>query len=205
LLGPFTKSFGPKETHAWFSSRGVQLKTEPDGRVFPTTDRSQTIKDALETAARDTGVVRIECSRKVKGVTALKNKQFQVKCDDRVDDNSGDCFDRIILATGSSRIGHSIAESLGHTIVAPVPSLFSFKINDVNLTEMSGLSTELCSVRLVIPKKFALENKELVKQNLIPFLTQTGPVLVTHQGLSGPGILKLSAFGAKVMAALQYR
>jgi predicted flavoprotein YhiN len=83
--------------------------------------------------------------------------------------------------------------------------LFSFKINDGNLTDLSGLSTETSRVKLLVSKRFSSENKELLKQNLIPMLTQTGPILITHQGLSGPGILKLSAYGARIMAELKYR
>lgn len=204
LLGPLSKLFGPQDTYDWFISRGVQLKTESDGRVFPTTDRAQSIKDALEAAASRTGILKVESNKKVKNVIH-SNGKFRVSLADETIGPDKDLFDRLIIATGSAKVGHTIAESLGHSIVPPIPSLFSFKINDSNLTDLSGLSTETSRVKLLVSKVFASENKELVKQNLVPMLTQTGPVLITHQGLSGPGILKLSAYGARIMAELKYR
>ena len=238
LLGPLSKTFGPSETKLWFENKGVQLKTEADGRVFPITDKSLTIKKALEDAAESTGIVKVCCNSKVVSVEKenVNDNRFIVNTISMSGSNNEKrqekhYFDRVIAATGSSRQGHEMMSNLGHSIVPPVPSLFSFKINDNNLTQLSGLSTELSEVKLVIPKEFSKNNKALLRfpfpficickkhflnninhlfittlyrSNLLPSLTQRGPLLITHQGLSGPGILRLSAFGARVMAAMKY-
>ena len=169
LLGPLSKSFGPMETRQWFESKGVKLKTEPDGRVFPTTDKSLTIKIALEDAARSYGCIKINCNSRVLDVAKKGDKDKSFVISINTNDDGGDnkkkqlYFDRVIAATGSSRQGHDMMASLGHSIVQPLPSLFSFKINDGNFTQLSGLSTELSEVKLVIPKEFSKNNKALLR------------------------------------------
>src|SRR3954468_4269945 len=125
LISPLHR-FSPAETVAWFEERGVRLKTEPDGRIFPVTDSSQTIVDCLVNEARAAGVGL--CVRR--GVEAVR------RCEDRFELNltngkTTDC-DRLLLATGGtrSRSGELLAESLGHTLLPAVPSLFSFHVTD---------------------------------------------------------------------------
>lgn len=114
--------------------------------------------------------------------------------------------DKVIFATGGSRVGYDMLRGLGHTLVSPLPSLFSFKIPEKTLHELSGVSVQHSRVRLVVPKEFAKgPDKHLARPQSIPLLTQKGALLITHQGLSGPAALRLSAFGAKVMAAMAYK
>ncbi|MEL6228813.1 MAG: NAD(P)/FAD-dependent oxidoreductase [Cyanobacteria bacterium J06627_3] len=178
LRGAFSR-FQPQDTIAWYQQRGVKLKTEADGRMFPVTDDSATIVDCLMKAALQAGVT-IKTRVPVKQVTKTNAgflvglKQSDVRCD------------RILLATGSSPQGHRIAKSLGHTIEPTVPSLFTFTIKDAALRQLSGLSMNPAEVKL----KLAGQKKPL---------TQIGPVLITHWGLSGPAVLKLSAWGARAL------
>ncbi len=178
LRGAFSR-FQPRDTVAWYEKHGVKLKTEADGRMFPVTDDSATIVDCLMKTALNAGVT-IKTRSPVKRVTqtdagfTIGFKAGEAKCD------------RILLATGSSPQGHRIARSLGHAIAPPVPSLFTFTIKEPGLRELSGLSMNPVEVRLPLHG----QKKPL---------TQTGPVLITHWGLSGPVILKLSAWGARAL------
>ena len=178
LRGAFSR-FQPQDTIAWYQQRGVKLKTEADGRMFPITDDSATIVDCLMKTAQNVGVT-IKTRSPVKQII-YKNPGFIVG----FKDGEMRC-DRILLATGSSPQGHRIAKHLGHTIEPPVPSLFTFTLKDAALRQRSGLSMNPVEVKLKLPG----QKKPL---------TQTGPVLVTHWGLSGPAILKLSAWGARAL------
>ena len=114
--------------------------------------------------------------------------------------------DRLIVATGSSRGGYDMVKKLGHQIIDPLPSLFSFKIDDKFLHDMAGVSVQRSTVKLIIPKDFQKgPNKHLARPQSLPLFTQKGPLLVTHQGMSGPAILRLSAYGARITAALKYK
>lgn len=178
LRGPFTR-FGPADVRAWFEGRGVPLKTEPDGRVFPRSDQAQSIVACLTEAARQAGV---EVHTSV-ALTQVSKRQdgFELAA------GSGTWrADRLLLATGGSSQGHAWARGLGHTLAAPVPSLFTFNIKDSRLAGLAGLS--------VAPARVSLGA-----------LNQTGPVLITHWGLSGPAILKLSAWAARDLAERGYR
>ena len=181
LRGPFTK-FGPRDTRRWFESRGVALKTEEDGRVFPVTDRSQTIVDALTAAAQGANV-EVRTGAAVRAIRP-DGAGFQL------DLNSGESLSaaRVLLATGSNPQGHAWARALGHTIVPPVPSLFTFTIKDPRLKGLAGVASPRARVKL---EGTSLE--------------QAGPVLITHWGLSGPAVLRLSAWGARVMNEAGYR
>ena len=185
LLGPFTR-FGPRDTIAWFETRGVTLKTEPDGRMFPDTDDSATIIAALRTAADRAGV-RLFTSM---GVRSLARAPGGAGFDVTFTDDSAATFDRVLLATGGNKgsAGLAIATALGHTIEPPVPSLFTFHIADPRLVGLEGVSVPDAAVSVTGTK-----------------LTERGPLLVTHWGLSGPAILKLSAWGARELAARDYR
>lgn len=187
LLGNFHR-FQPQDTVKWYESRGVKLKVEEDGRMFPVTDNSETIARCLETEAERVGV-RVHLSTAVLSIEK-KDEQFEVTL------KSGELeekrvFDRILIATGSSPAGHRIASHLGHSIVSPVPSLFTFNIVDPKLQELAGLVFERARVKL----SFAEDKTKL---------EQVGPVLITHWGLSGPAVLKLSAFGARPLHEANY-
>lgn len=182
LLGAFHR-WQPRDTLEWFAKRGVAAKAEADGRMFPVTDDSSTVVDCLLRAARQAGVdVRTTCAAKS---LERDGHGFLVGL------AAGPLrADRVILATGggSGGGGHALAASLGHGVEPPVPSLFTFRIRDPRLEGLSGLSvtdagTEVEGARL----------------------RERGPVLVTHDGLSGPGILRLSAWGARQLAETGHR
>ncbi len=191
LIGPFTK-WGPAETVAWFAERGVELKTEPDGRMFPVTDSSATIVDCLTRAAQTVGVeVRTNCPVEAV-IPAASGAGFTV----RLAGGESLTCDKLLLATGgrtSAPDGYSFAKNLGHTIVEPVPSLFTFRIDDPLLAGLAGVSVPKAGIRLADE---AGGGKSL---------RQTGPVLVTHRGLSGPAVLRFSAWGARRLHELSYR
>jgi len=188
LIGPFN-SFQPRNTVGWFNKQGVRLKTEEDGRIFPVTDSSSTIVDCLLQAARDAGIT-IKLASRVQQITCEQTSKSRAVFVVELIEGAIEKYDRVLIATGSSHQGHNFAASLGHTIVPPVPSLFTFKIADTSLRELSGISFE--DVQLT------LYDKE------IKLLTQRGPMLITHWGLSGPAVLKLSAWGARLLHERHY-
>jgi predicted Rossmann fold flavoprotein len=180
LRGPFHR-WGPRETVAWFAARGVELKTEPDGRMFPVTDNSATIVDCLRRAAEAAGVVvRTQC-----GVRAARSG-FEV------DLTTGETIacDRLLVATGGAKGGGGgeIARRFGHEIVPPVPSLFTFHVDDPRLAGLPGVSVADAAVGVPASS-----------------LRERGALLITHNGLSGPAILKLSAWGAREFHDRAYR
>lgn len=182
LLGPFTQ-FGPADTVEWFEQRGVRLKTEADGRMFPITDDSGTIVDCLTRAAREAGV-EVRTSTRVE---ALKpSPQGWLLSLSHISDPLR--FDRVLVATGSNAAIWESLRALGHSIVEPVPSLFTFNTKDTRLRDLSGLSVPNATLR--IPGTS---------------LAAAGPLLVTHWGLSGPAILRLSAWGARDLHDVAYR
>ncbi|MGB0564663.1 MAG: aminoacetone oxidase family FAD-binding enzyme, partial [Spirulinaceae cyanobacterium] len=185
LLGPFSR-FQPHDTVAWFNQRGVRLKTEADGRMFPVTDDSATIVNCLRQAAQQAQIqLRLKSPVRDLQLSGQQADHWQVLL------KTGEILggDRILLATGSSPLGYRWAKQAGHQIIPPVPSLFTFKISDPRLVDLAGISVE--SVRLHIGRG---------KQKL----QQTGPLLVTHWGISGPAVLKLSAWGARLLHEQQY-
>lgn len=187
LLGPFQK-FSARDTVAWFEARGVKLKTEADGRMFPVTDSSQTIVDCLMHAAQKAGVARkTNCSvdalsKSVEGPIDLVITPHHAPVEHLT-------CDRVLLATGGSRAAAAgqLAVSLGHTLESPVPSLFTFQIASPWLHELAGISVE-AEVSVPAAK-----------------LRERGPLLITHWGLSGPAVLKMSAWGARALHALNYQ
>jgi len=185
LRGPF-HTFGPGETVTWFADRGVELKTEPDGRMFPVTDSSDTIVSCLREAATNAGV-EVRTGTAVAGVTETETA-FAVALKDGTVLEA----EAVLLATGgrtSTGGGYGMTGSLGHTIIPPVPSLFTFKIEDPILLGLAGVAVP--SARVKIPG--------------VRTLVETGPVLVTHWGLSGPAVLRLSAWGARHLHDVDYR
>ena len=200
LIGPFNK-WGPAETVAWFAERGVELKTENDGRMFPVTDSSGTIVDCLMRTARAAGVeVRTNCP-----VEAVIPADIGFGFTVRLAGGENLTCEKLLLATGgrtsmksapggtSSTDGYSIAKDLGHTIIELVPSLFTFRIDDPLLEGLAGVSVPEAQVRLADESGGGKA------------LRQTGPVLVTHRGLSGPAVLRFSAWGARRLHDMAYR
>lgn len=185
LIGPL-HHWGPAETMSWFEARGVPLKTEADGRVFPCSDSSQSIIDCLTRSARDAGV-EVRTSTALEDVLPLDGGGFEV----RTADGGRLRARRLLLATGGTRnrFGADVVQALGHRVEAAAPSLFTFKIEDDRLADLQGLAVEHAVVRVA-------DSKSLVA---------AGPVLITHWGLSGPGILRLSAWGARELQQRQYR
>lgn len=180
LVGPF-HHFQPKDTVQWFEERGVALKTESDGRMFPTTDSSETIIHCLLSEADRVGV---EIRRQQKIASIQKNGAvFQIALPEETLEASS-----LLLATGSSPWGHDIAAQFGHTIIEPVPSLFTFNIPTSPLLDLSG----------VVAPNVTIALKDT------PY-RQTGPLLLTHWGFSGPAALKLSAWAARALHDVDYK
>ena len=183
LRGAFSR-FQPKNTVEWFESHGVKLKTEADGRMFPSTDDSTTIADCLRESAREAGVqveLRTSLLKVEKG--SRGGFRLEVRSEAAVLPLQ---TKKLLIATGSDRKTLEIIQSLGHTIVEPVPSLFTFNIRDKRIEGLSGVSVENVSLK-------------------IGSITTRGALLVTHWGLSGPAVLRLSAWGARELFEKEYR
>jgi len=207
LQAPF-KNFQASDTVAWFESRGVKLKTEADGRMFPVSDSSQTIMDCLMNSAKAAGVkLRLNCgvervARRAGGfeVVLATERRTPIRPEGRVVQQlagsetgaPGETFacDRLLLATGGCRaaVAGQLAVSLGHTLELPVPSLFTFHIESPWLRSLAGISVEPVEVSVPAAK-----------------LRERGALLVTHWGLSGPAILQLSAWGARALHGFNYQ
>jgi predicted Rossmann fold flavoprotein len=183
LIGPFQR-FGAKDTVDWFKRRGVKLNAECDGRMFPLSNTSQTIIDCLVNVAKAANVKsQTDCG--VERVVARAEAGFDLTLS-----NGETLFcDRLLLATGGCRTADAgdLAVSLGHTLEPPVPSLFTFHLETPWLTELAGVSVE--SVDASVPGTK---------------LRERGALLVTHMGLSGPVILRLSAWGARELHERDY-
>lgn len=180
------KTFGAQDTVTWFEQRGVKLKTEADGRMFPETDDSQTIADCLLQAARKAGVT-IKTSLGVQRIsppTATIN-QFIL----HLSNDSELKADKVLVSTGGNpkSNGYDWLRQLGHPVQEPVPSLFTFNVPGNPLKELMGISVPHAKVRIAGQK-----------------LEYEGPLLITHWGYSGPAVLKLSAWGARVFHEQQY-
>ena len=188
LRGPFSR-FQPRDTVAWFAARGVTLKAEADGRMFPVSNSSSTIIECLQNAALAAGV-KTELGSVIKEVTRVYSADGGIRFHLALSNGTSRTADKILLATGSAPIGHRIAAMLGHSIIDTVPSLFTFKIADSRLADIPGISFQSARVRLNFSES--------------PTLEQIGPVLITHWGLSGPAVLKLSAWGARALHDSQY-
>ena len=181
LISPLHQ-FSASDTVAWFEARGCRLKTEADGRMFPVTDSSQTIIDCLVADAKAAGV-RLFTRKGVENARVREECGFDLK----LTDGKSIACDRLLLATGGCRSigGAELARSLGHTIEPPVPSLFSLHVPASWLRPLPGISVS--DVELCVKK-----------------LRERGPLLVTHNGISGPAVLRLSAWGARVLHDMNY-
>ena len=180
LLGPF-HTFMTGDTFEWFENRGIPLKIEEDNRVFPEANTSDAIISCFQNAVDNLGItVLTNCG--VSDFYQHENKWFiNTKQQQFI-------ADVLIVATGSSKKMWDFYETLNHKIVEPVPSLFTFNINDTRLKDLLGISVPNATVNIVDTK-----------------LETTGPILITHWGLSGPAVLKLSAFGARILAEKNYQ
>ncbi|KAJ6423565.1 hypothetical protein OIU84_024520 [Salix udensis] len=193
--GSFFDMHGPADTMSWFTDHGVALKIEEDGRVFPTSNSSSSVIDCLLSEAKHRGV-SLQTKKVVSSASVGAGGKFLLKLEKRtVSFVENVKADYLLIASGSSQQGHCLAAQLGHSIVDPVPSLFTFKIADSGLAELSGVTFPKVEVKL------KLEN---ILRNT-PHLTQVGPMLVTHWGLSGPVILRLSAWGARDLFSSGYK
>jgi predicted Rossmann fold flavoprotein len=183
LLGAFHR-WQPRETIRWFAERGVALKAEADGRMFPQTDDSGTIIDCFHKQAARLGI-RLVANLALRDLAPDPDGGFSLE----FSDGSFTQADKVCLATGSlkgSKLIRSL-ESLGHHIEAPAPSLFAFNLADKRTQGLSGLSVPDASI-------------ETSRKGS----TQRGPILITHRGLSGPAVLKLSAWEARELQKQNY-
>jgi len=182
LISPFHR-FSAEDTVAWFEAHGVGLKREEDGRIFPVTDSSETVIDCLIEEAKSVGV-QLFTRKGVESARVQAEGRFELKF------NNGESMacDRLLVATGGCRSigGAELARSLGHTIEPPVPSLFSLHVAAPWLRSLPGISVS--DVLLSVEK-----------------LRERGPLLITHNGISGPAVLRLSAWGARTLHEKDYR
>ena len=180
LLGPFHQ-FMTGDTFEWFDNRGVPLKIEDDNRVFPEANTSQAIIDCFQKLVEKLKI-KVFTNHGVNSVSRQENKWI-INTKSQVFE-----ADKLVIAAGSSKKVWQLCESLDHAIIAPVPSLFTFNINDKRLLDLLGTSVPNATVKISNTK-----------------LEASGPLLITHWGMSGPAVLKLSAFGARILADKNYQ
>ena len=180
LLSVFTK-FQPGDTMNWYEEHGVALKIEDDNRIFPESNSSQSIIDCLVNECKKNNV-KILTKQTVTEILPQENG-YKIHTTDQ-----NYFADYVVFSTGSSPKAFKLLEKLGHQIIAPIPSLFTFNIKNEILKDLMGTS-------------FQNVNIEIPNLNL----EESGSLLITHWGLSGPAILKLSAWGARELAALKYQ
>ena len=179
LRGPFHQ-FCSGDTIEWFEKQGVELKIEDDGRMFPVSNSSQTIIDCFLTASHKLGITILTGQ----SVQSIFKKDNCWKIETQTENYLAE---KLILATGSNPKIWDMLHTFGHAIVTPVPSLFTFNIKDPRIKELPGIATQV-SVKVIGSK-----------------LESTGPLLITHWGMSGPAILKLSAWGARILHDKNYQ
>jgi len=179
LRGPFNR-FCSGDTIEWFEKHGVELKIEEDGRMFPVTDSSQTIIDCFMDAVKKLNIPVLTGE----SIQSLYRTGTHWKIE-----TNKEVFvaEHLVMATGSNAKMWDMLAELGHTVIPPVPSLFTFNIKDPRIKDLMGVSA-IASVKVKNSK-----------------LEASGPLLITHWGMSGPGILRLSAWGARELAAKNYQ
>ncbi|MBW3041726.1 NAD(P)/FAD-dependent oxidoreductase [Prochlorococcus marinus] len=181
LIGLFNR-FSTSDAFEWFQEMGLSLKVENDGRIFPCSDSSEDVIKCLKNVARRYGVKvfinshvkQIRVTSEGFNLLAKGNNYFKAK--------------NILICTGGHPSGRRLAKSLGHTIIHPVPSLFSFSTSDNTLKSCSGITLNVQIKLIVNNKKF----------------TESGTILITHRGFSGPVILRMSAFSARYLYDNKY-
>jgi predicted Rossmann fold flavoprotein len=179
LRGPFHQ-FCSGDTIEWFEKHGVELKIEADGRMFPVSNSSQTIIDCFLQATQKLGIAVITGQ----SVQSIFKKENEWKIETQSENY---LTEKLILATGSNPKIWEMLQTFGHAVVSPVPSLFTFNIKDPRIKELPGVAAQV-TVKVKDTK-----------------LTSTGPLLITHWGMSGPAILKLSAWGARILHDKNYQ
>ncbi len=183
LLKKTLHVFPPSETIAWFKSRGVLLKAEADGRMFPVTDQSRTIIDCIwqEMMRQKVNILYH------KSVSALKRLDAGFRLE--FSDNTSLYADKVLIAAGGGAKPESFGwvRALGHSVEEPVPSLFTFNLPGHRISGLMGVSVPSASVRIAGTR-----------------IITNGPVLITHWGLSGPAVLRASAWGARVLKEMNY-
>lgn len=198
LLGPFHQ-YASGDTVGFFEERGVSLKIEEDGRMFPVSNSSQTIIDCFLSEAERLGIeIKQLCS--VNGLEQIErdgNNLWKVKVGEEFIETK-----KLVLATGSNPKIWKLIEQLGHTIVPPVPSLFTFNIKDERISGIPGVSTH-AEVEVMLKKKHGKSASRIKFDTTV--LTSDGSLLITHWGMSGPAILKLSAWGARILEQYNYQ
>lgn len=190
LKSPFY-TFQATDTLKWFSDRGVEIVAEDDGRMFPTTNRSDTIIDCFLNEADSLGVDLL-LKHNIKSIVRNEDETFQLEIRAQKDYVA----DHLIIATGSSPTGYRFAKALGHEITDLAPSLFSFKISHALLLDKAGTSFKNTKLRMKLKSDDPKNNKGF---------KQDGPLLITHWGLSGPAILKISAWAAREFKSSNYK
>ncbi|WP_338646447.1 NAD(P)/FAD-dependent oxidoreductase [Flavobacterium sp. KS-LB2] len=179
LRGPFHQ-FCSGDTIEWFEKHGVELKIEADGRMFPVSNSSQTIIDCFLKATQKLGIAVLTGQ----SVQSIFKKDTAWKVETQTENYLAE---KLILSTGSNPKVWEMLQNFGHAVVSPVPSLFTFNIKDSRIKELPGVATQV-TVKVKDTK-----------------LTTTGPLLITHWGMSGPAILKLSAWGARILHDKNYQ
>jgi hypothetical protein len=179
LRGPFHQ-FCSGDTVEWFEKHGVELKIEADGRMFPVSNSSQTIIDCFQDATKKLGI-SVLTNQSVQSIFK-KDALWKVETQSETY-----ITEKLILATGSNPKIWEMLQTFGHAIVSPVPSLFTFNIKDPRIKELPGVAAQV-SVKVKDTK-----------------LETSGPLLITHWGMSGPAILKLSAWGARILHDKNYQ
>lgn len=184
LLKKAFYSFGPQETVEWFRSRGLKLKAEADGRMFPVTDQSQSVIDCLNNELGKKNV-KIHFHKSIEKIERKQNG-FELFFSDK----TVAAADKVLVACGGfpKKEQYAWIEKLGHRVSLPVPSLFTFNLPDHPITSLMGVSVPAASVKIAGTK-----------------ISVQGPVLITHWGLSGPAVLKASAWGARILNEKNYR
>ena len=183
LRGAFTR-FQPLDTIKWFETHGVKLKAEPDNRMFPITDSAKTIVDILNFEAKNAGV-KVHIGATLQKVEKSPRGGFRLEVR-----KGGEVLPiqtkKLLIATGSDSKTREIVKSLGHSIEEPVPSLFTFNVKDKRIDGLAGVAVENVTLKM-------------------DSITQSGPMLITHWGLSGPAVLRTSAWGARILFDRNYR
>ena len=179
LRGPFHQ-FCSGDTIEWFEKHGVELKIEADGRIFPVSNSSQTIIDCFLKATQKLGITVLTGQ----SVQSIFKKDSLWKVETQTENYLAE---KLILSTGSNPKVWEMLQNFGHAIVSPVPSLFTFNIKDSRIKELPGVAAHV-TVKVKDTK-----------------LSSTGPLLITHWGMSGPAILKLSAWGARILHDKNYQ
>ncbi len=194
LRGPFSR-FATGDAVAWFDAHGLELVEEADGRLFPRSNRSESVAATLRRAALQAGV-QLHTGVTLQQASPRAEGGFDLRL--RGEQTMG--ADRLVLATGSHPSGRQLAAGLGHGVVSPVPSLFTLALAGDPLLELAGVVMDPVELALYLPADPQAGGGGAEQR-----FRQRGPVLITHWGLSGPATLRLTAFAARALKAAGYR